>query len=64
MGVCVSLEPLDRPAQVNGDFGGKVRVLAQLGDYQKAISTMEFLSEEALSAYSAFPLPTFPSCIT
>jgi len=34
---------------------GQVRVLAQLGDYQKAISTVEFLSEEALSAYSAFP---------
>jgi translation initiation factor 3 subunit L len=34
---------------------GQVRVLTQLGDYQKAVSAVEFLSEEALAAYSAFP---------
>jgi len=40
---------------------GKVRVLGQLGDYQKAIYTMEFLREEALSAYSAFASPRLQS---
>jgi len=38
-----------------------VRILGQLGDYQKAISTMKFLREEALSAYSAFASPRLQS---
>ena len=48
---------LTAPHKLLGYFAlvGQVRVLSQLGDFQKAISAVEFLSDEALTAFSAFP---------